>query len=37
VRSDDELLHMSADGTVTSVANSQRPVLVTDDEDDTDE
>jgi GTP-binding protein len=39
VRSDDELLHMSADGTVTSVANSQRPVLVTDadDEDDTGE
>jgi GTP-binding protein len=38
-RSDDELLHMSADGTVTSVANSQKPVLVTDpdDEDDTDE
>jgi GTP-binding protein len=33
VRSDDELLHMSADGTVTSVANSQRPVLVTEDED----
>jgi GTP-binding protein len=37
VRSDDELLHMSADGTVTSVANSQRPVLVSDDEDDTGE
>jgi GTP-binding protein len=37
VRSDDELLHMSADGTVTSVANSQRPVLVSEDEDDTDE
>jgi GTP-binding protein len=39
VRSDDELLHMSADGTVTSVANSLRPVLVTDadDEDDTGE
>nr|WP_221376572.1 GTPase ObgE [Actinoplanes polyasparticus] len=33
VRSDDELLHMSADGTVTSVANAHRPVLVTDDED----
>jgi GTP-binding protein len=32
VRSDDELLHMSADGTVTSVANSQRPVLFTEDE-----
>jgi GTP-binding protein len=38
VRSDDELLHMSADGTVTTVSNSQRPVLVTeDDEDDTGE
>jgi GTP-binding protein len=39
VRSDDELLHMAADGTVTSVANAQRPVLVTDedDEDDTGE
>ncbi|WP_250035919.1 GTPase ObgE [Paractinoplanes maris] len=36
VRSDDELLHMAADGTVTSVANAHRPVLVTDD-DDTDE
>jgi GTPase len=36
VRSDDELLHMSADGTVTSVANAQRPVLVTDDEDEDD-
>ncbi|MCO8277205.1 GTPase ObgE [Actinoplanes sp. TRM 88003] len=36
VRSDDELLHMAADGTVTSVANANRPVLVTDD-DDTDE
>jgi len=39
VRSDDEMLHMAADGTVTSVANAQRPVLVTDedDEDDTGE
>jgi GTP-binding protein len=39
VRSDEELLHMSADGTVTTVANSQRPVLVTegDDADDTGE
>jgi GTP-binding protein len=39
VRSDDELLHMAADGTITSVANAQRPVLVTDedDEDDTGE
>jgi GTP-binding protein len=34
VRSDDELLHMAADGTVTSMANSAQPVLVTDDEDD---
>ena len=39
VRGDDELLHMAADGTVTTVANAQRPVLVTDpdDEDDTGE
>jgi GTP-binding protein len=39
VRGDDELLHMSADGTVTTLANAQRPVLVTDedDEDDTGE
>ena len=39
VRSDDELLHMDADGTVTTLANAQRPVLVTDedDEDDTGE
>ncbi|GAB1645623.1 GTPase ObgE [Krasilnikovia sp. MM14-A1259] len=43
-RSDDELLHMSADGTVSTIANAQRPVLVddltddaTDDLDDTDE
>ncbi|MET0422969.1 MAG: Obg family GTPase CgtA, partial [Actinoplanes sp.] len=36
VRSDDELLHMSADGTVSSVANAQRPVLVSDDEDEDD-
>jgi GTP-binding protein len=33
VRSDDELLHMSADGTITSVANASRPVLVTDEDD----
>ncbi|GAA0548474.1 GTPase ObgE [Paractinoplanes ferrugineus] len=39
VRSDEELLHMAPDGTVTSLANAQRPVLVTDsdDEDDTGE
>ena len=37
VRSDDELLHMAADGTVTTMANAQRPVLVTDDEDEGDE
>jgi len=36
VRSDDELLHMAADGTVSTVANAHRPVLVTED-DDTDE
>jgi GTP-binding protein len=33
VRSDDELLHMAADGTVTSVANSNQPVLATDADD----
>jgi GTP-binding protein len=33
VRSDDELLHMSADGTVSSVANSQHPVLVIEEDD----
>ena len=33
-RSDDELLHMAEDGTVTSVANAQQPVLVEDDTDD---
>ena len=32
VRSDDELLHMSADGTVSTIANSQRPVLITDED-----
>ncbi|MFF5085252.1 GTPase ObgE [Actinoplanes sp. NPDC000266] len=39
VRGDDELLHMAADGTVTSVSNAKRPVLVEDDvdEDDTTE
>jgi len=39
VRSDDELLHMAADGTISTVAAAQRPVLVTDedDEDDTGE
>jgi GTP-binding protein len=39
VRSDDELLHMADDGTISTVANAQRPVLVagSDDEDDTDE
>jgi GTP-binding protein len=33
-RSDDELLHMAEDGTVTSVANARQPVLVEDDPDD---
>jgi GTPase len=33
-RSDQELLHMSSDGTVTSVANSKQPVLVEDEPDD---
>lgn len=32
-RSDEELLHMSADGTVTTIANSGKPVLVEDDTD----
>jgi len=32
-RGDDELLHMSADGTVSTVANSARPVLIEDDTD----
>jgi GTP-binding protein len=32
VRSDDELLHMAADGTVTTVSNANRPVLVEDDD-----
>ncbi|MFG1609390.1 GTPase ObgE [Actinoplanes sp. NPDC049265] len=32
VRSDDELLHMAPDGTVTTVANANRPVLVEDDD-----
>jgi GTPase len=32
-RSDDELLHMSADGTVTTVANAGQPVLIEDDTD----
>jgi GTP-binding protein len=32
VRGDDELLHMAADGTVSSMANAKRPVLVTDED-----
>jgi GTP-binding protein len=32
-RPDDELLHMSADGTVTTVANATRPMLIEDDTD----
>jgi GTP-binding protein len=32
-RPDHELLHMSADGTITTVANATRPVLVADDTD----
>jgi GTPase len=32
-RPDEELLHMAADGTVTSVANAAQPVLVEDDAD----
>jgi GTP-binding protein len=34
VRGDDELLHMSSDGTVSSVSMASRPILVQDDEDD---
>ncbi|BAL86366.1 putative GTP-binding protein [Actinoplanes missouriensis 431] len=34
VRSEDEIQHMAADGTVSSVKNSQVPVLVTDEDDD---
>jgi GTP-binding protein len=32
-RPDDELLHMSADGTITTMANANQPVLVEDDTD----
>ncbi|MEV4643003.1 GTPase ObgE [Actinoplanes sp. NPDC049548] len=32
VRSDDELLHMSEDGTVSTVSMAAKPVLVTDDD-----
>jgi GTP-binding protein len=32
-RPDDELLHMAEDGTVTTMANAGRPVLVEDDTD----
>ncbi|WP_305788833.1 GTPase ObgE [Symbioplanes lichenis] len=34
IRSDDELLHMSDDGTVTTLSMASKPVLVEDDEDD---
>ncbi len=37
VRSEDELMHMAADGTVSSVTNSQLPVLVSDDDYDEDD
>ncbi|MFC7532085.1 GTPase ObgE [Actinoplanes sp. GCM10030250] len=37
VRSDEELLHMAADGTISTMANSQRPVLVSDEDDDIEE
>ncbi|XVV14147.1 GTPase ObgE [Actinoplanes sp. CA-131856] len=37
VRADDELLHMAADGTVTSVSNAKRPVLVEDLDDEEDD
>jgi len=32
-RPDDELLHMSADGTITTVANAAKPILIEDDTD----
>jgi GTP-binding protein len=32
-RPDDELLHMAEDGTITTMANASRPVLVEDDTD----
>ncbi|GGN86907.1 GTPase Obg [Actinoplanes lobatus] len=35
IRNDDEIQHMAADGTVSTVSNSQMPVLVTDEDDDT--
>ncbi|WP_436522740.1 GTPase ObgE [Actinoplanes sp. HUAS TT8] len=37
VRSEDEISHMAADGTVTSVTNSKLPVLVSDDDYDEDD
>ncbi|MDI6098283.1 GTPase ObgE [Actinoplanes sp. NEAU-A12] len=40
VRGDDELLHMATDGTVSTISNANRPVLVSDEDDisgDTDE
>ncbi|GLY01475.1 MULTISPECIES: GTPase ObgE [Actinoplanes] len=36
VRSEDEMVHMAADGTVSNVSNSKLPVLVTDEDDDED-
>ncbi|MEV0898347.1 GTPase ObgE [Actinoplanes sp. NPDC049802] len=33
VRNDDEIQHMAADGTISTVSNSQLPVLVNDDDD----
>jgi GTP-binding protein len=33
IRSDDELLHMSEDGTVSTISMSKKPVLVDEDED----
>jgi GTP-binding protein len=38
IRNEDEVLHMSEDGTVSTVAHAHMPVLVTEDDDeDTDE
>ncbi|MEV6306724.1 GTPase ObgE [Actinoplanes sp. NPDC051861] len=36
IRNEDEVLHMAGDGTVSTVANSHMPVLVTDEDDDED-
>ncbi|GIF07503.1 GTPase ObgE [Actinoplanes siamensis] len=37
IRNEDEVLHMAADGSVSSVTNAKLPVLVTDEDDDEDD